>query len=150
MPTWLVKKFHHILAPVLSHLVNASLSQGIFPRDHKSALVHPLIKKVSLDPMDLKSYRPISNLSFVSKCLERVVVTQLSAHYAANGLLPSCQSAYRRYHSTETAVVKLHNDIARATDSGFVSALVLLDLSAAFDTVDFGILLDVKRNRFGV
>ena len=140
VPTWLVKKFHHILAPVLSHLVNASLSQGIFPRDHKSALVHPLIKKVSLDPMDLKSYRPISNLSFVSKCLERVVVTQLSAHSAANGLLPSCQSAYRRYHSTETAVVKLHNDIARATDSGFVSALVLLDLSDAFDTVDFGIL----------
>jgi Reverse transcriptase (RNA-dependent DNA polymerase) len=79
-----------------------------------------------------------------------VVVSQLSAHSAANRLLQSCQSAYRRYHSTETAVFKLNNDIARATGSGFVSAHVLLDLSAAFDTVDFGILLDVQRNRFGV
>ena len=150
VPTWLIKKFHHIMAPVFCHLVNASLSQGHFPRDHKSALVRPLIKKATLDPLDLKSYRPISNLSFVSKCLERTVVNRLSAHSAANELLPACQSAYRHYHSTETAVVKIHNDIARATDSGFVSALVLLDLSAAFDTVDTGILLDVQRIRFGV
>ena len=150
VPTWLIKKFHHILGPVFSHLINASLSQGNFPNDHKSALVRPLIKKATLDPLDLKSYRPISDLSFVSKCLERAAVTQLSAHSAVNELLPSCQSAYRRYHSTETAVLKIHNDIARATDSGFVSALVLLDLSAAFDTVDIGIFLDVQQTRFGI
>ena len=115
VPTWLIKKFHHIMGPVFSHLINASLNQGNFPRDHKSALVRPLIKKATLDPLDLKSYRPISNLSFVSKCLERAAVTQLSAHSAANELLPPCQSAYRRYHSTETAVLKIHNDIETCT-----------------------------------
>lgn len=149
-PTWLVKQFHHILAPVIANLVNASFSQSTFPACHKSALVKPLIKKATLDPLDLKSYRPISNLSFMSKLLERVSIDQFNLHAMSNELMPVCQSAYRRYHSTETAVVKIYNDIARATDSGYVSALVLLDLSAAFDTVDMEIFLDIQRIRFGV
>jgi hypothetical protein len=74
-------------------------------------------------------------------------VIQLSSHSAVNELLPPCQSAYRWHHSTETAVLKIHNDIARATDSGFVSVLVLLDLSTAFDTVDVDISLGVQQTR---
>jgi len=87
VPTWLIKKFHHIMGPIFSLLVNASLSQGIFPRDHKSALVRPLIKKATLDPTDLKSYRQISNLSFVSKCLEVTRLCSVSCrHWSCRGL----------------------------------------------------------------
>jgi len=89
----------------------------------------------------VRSYRPISNLSVLSKLLERLVTRQLLAHLNSNGLLPRFQSAYRAYHSTETAVLKVFTDILFAVDAGDLSALVLLDLSAAFDTVDHGILL---------
>ena len=91
----------------------------------------PILKKPSLDPLDLNSYRPISNLSFVSKMVERIVDSRLIAY-----LTPEYQSAYRRNHSTETALVRLYNDMIQVIDSGQVGALVLLDMSAAFDTVD--------------
>ena len=89
----------------------------------------------------MQSYRPISNLSVLSKLLERLVARQLLAHLNSNGLLPRFQSACRAHHSTETAVLKVLSDILLAVDAGDLSALVLLDLSAAFDTVDHGILL---------
>jgi len=89
----------------------------------------------------VRSYRPISNLSVLSKLLERLVARQFLAHLNSNGLLPRFQSAYRAHHSTETAVLKVLMDILLAVDAGDLSALVLLDLSAAFDTVDHGILL---------
>ena len=100
------------------------------------------IKKPSLDPLDIRSYRPISNLSFISKVVERLAVNRFSDHASQHNLLPERQYAYRRYHSTDTAVIIVHNDIVRSTDAGFVSALVLLDLSAAFDTVDRNILIE--------
>jgi len=131
-------------------MVNTSFRQDTFPLSQKSAIVIPVLKKVTLDPIDLKSYRPISNLSLVSKLLEKVATTQFGSYASENNLLPACQSAYRRHHSTETAVIRVHNDILRATDSGFVSALVLLDLSAAFDTVDHEIFLNILHDRFGV
>ena len=96
------------------------------------------------------SYRPISNFSFVSKIVEQLVVNRLAAHANQHSLLPVRQSAYRQHHSTETVVICVHNDIVRATDAGLVSALVLLNLSSAFDTVDHEILIDVLRDRFGI
>ena len=78
----------------------------------------------------------MSNLSFLSKLLERVVQTRLQAFLDTNGLMPEMQSAYRRHHSTETAVMKVYNDLLSAADNGQLSALCLLDLTAAFDTVD--------------
>ena len=107
-------------------------------------------KKPSLDPLDIMSYRPISNLNLVSKTVERLVVNRMNVHVNLYGLFPARQSAYRQHHSTETAVTIVHNDIVRSTDAGFVSALVLLDLSAAFNTVDQGILLEVLTELFGV
>ena len=65
-------------------------------------------------------------------------------------LLTARQSGYRRFHSTETAVIIVHNNNVRATDSGQVSALLLIDLSAALDTVDHGTLLEVLSLRFGI
>jgi len=145
-----VKRASDALAPVLSEMCNASLQSGDLPETQKSALVFPRLKKPTLDAEDPNSYRPISNLSFNSKFVERVVATRFTAHAERYRLFPSNHSAYRRHHNTETAVVSVMNDIIRAMDRGEVTALVLLDLSAAFDTVDHCTLLDVLHRPFAV
>jgi hypothetical protein len=150
VPTWLVKRAGGILAPVIAGMCNASFQQTKFPGCCKRAIVRPLLKKPNLDPDDPGSYRPISNLSFVSKVVEKVVDARVSEHVGKYHLLPVFQSAYRPYHSTETAVVCIMNDMIRVLDRGHIGALMLLDLSAAFDTVDHNILVEVLRRRFGV
>jgi len=100
--------------------------------------------------MDAWSYRPISNLTVVSKLLERIVARQLKSYLQSFDLLPSLQSGFRPGHSTETAVLHVMSDLLEAVDSGDVAALVLLDLSAAFDTVDHGILCRWLQVTFGL
>ena len=139
-----------VLAPVLTDMINRSFEQGCFPSSQKKAIVGPRLKKQSLDPADLKSYRPISNISFISKLIERIAVNRFNVYANSFQLLLVHQSAYRQSHSTETAVTVVHNDMVCATDAGQVSALVLLDLSAASDTVDHSILMDVLSPHFGV
>jgi hypothetical protein len=131
-------------------MCNKSFEQKTFPNLHKSAIVSPLLKKPTLDSADLASYRPISNLSFVSKTLERLVNRRLSSHIDSQSLLPPTQSAYRTNFSTETALLRVHNDLVHAIDLGQIAGLVLLDLSAAFDTVNHSILHDVFSDRFGI
>jgi len=114
---------------------------GSVPSSFKAAYVTPLLKKPDLDSADPKSYRPIANLSVQSKLLERLVARQLLNYLNAAKLLPERQSAYRAYHSTATAVTKVLADILLALDKGDIAMLTLLDLSAAFDTVDHAILL---------
>ena len=97
----------------------------------------------------MKNYRPVSNLSFMSKVLEKVVLSQILQHINCNKLLSDFQSAYRPHHSTETALLKVTNDLLSAMDDGNISVLVLLDLSAAFDTIDHEILLHRLHNVFG-
>ena len=92
----------------------------------------------------------MSNLSFVSKLLEKVVARRLSAHKVASNLYKPFQSAHRVGYSTETAVLRVQNDILRAIDSSKCVFLVLLDLSAAFDTVSHHILLKRLANQYGV
>ena len=115
----------------------------------KHALVKPLVKKVSLDPNCLKHYRPVSNLLFLSKALERIVLKQFLQHLQSHSLLEPFQSAYRKCHSTETALLRVVNDLLQASDSGRVSILSLLDLSAAFDTTDLNNLITRLRSTFG-
>ena len=103
-----------------------------------------------MDRFELKSWRPISNLSFLSKLVERVAVNRLNDHLSNYNLLPANQSAYRAHHSTETAVFAIVNDITRSIDDGHLCALVLLDLSAAFDTIDHDIMLETLESRFSV
>jgi len=103
-PTWLVKQFVNELSPFLAVLFNESMRSGTVPTSQKSAIVTPALKKPSLDPLDMGNYRPISNLSFISKMLERCVNDHHNCHLIANGLIPEEQSAYTSYHSTETAV----------------------------------------------
>ena len=110
----------------------------------------PLLKKQGLDQNILKNYRPVSNLPFVSKLLERVVLKQLNSHLASNNLLEKNQSAYRQGHSTETALLDVTSSLLENTDNGMVSILSLLDLSAAFDTIDQDILLKRLETSFGI
>ncbi|KAL9958483.1 hypothetical protein ACROYT_G035500, partial [Oculina patagonica] len=130
-------------------IMNLSLEEGAFPSEFKKSIVRPLIKKDTLDPDELSNQRPISNLSFLSKTLERIVASQIDEYLHDNGLYARMQSANRKYHSTETALIRVVNDIQRAIDDQCESVLVLLDLSAAFDTIDHEILLERLRFRYG-
>ena len=92
----------------------------------------------------------MSNIRLFRNLLNGLALNRFTVHSGLFKLLPARQSAYRRFHSTETTVAIVHNDIVRATNAGQITAFVLLDLSAAFDTVDQGVLLDVLSSRFGV
>lgn len=140
LPTNLLKCHIDILAPIITKIVNMSLATGRVPPQMKLALVSPLIKKISLDPNEYKNYRPVSNLTFLSKVLEKVVSARLQKHMDENHLEETLQSAYRKAHSTETTVLLIHSDILRAIDKKEGIILILLDLSAAFDTLDHDIL----------
>ena len=146
IPTQWVKTAANELCPVLMRIINCSLSQGVFPDRFKAALVSPRIKKSSLDPENPASYRPVSNLSFTSKLLEKVVSQQLAKHLHENELMEPLQSAYRKAHSTETALLKVMTDIRLAIGRREVVAMALLDLSAAFDTVNSEFLLSTLHS----
>ena len=126
------------------------METGVFPSDFKVASVTPVLKKANLDNNILKHYRQISNLYFVSKVLEKVVATRLWKHMEDAGLTDMFQSAYRANHSTETALLKVQNDILCAMDRKEIVILSSLDLSAAFDLVDHEILLQTMHTRLGV
>ena len=150
LPTGLVKDCIDVLVTPIVSIVNLSLSEGCFPTHFKSALVSPLLKKHTLNRDDMKNYRPVSNLSFLSKILEKVVASRLNWHINSSHTSNDYQSAYRKFHSTATALLKIHNDILSSVDDGRVTALTLLDLSAAFDTIDHTILQRRLSNWFGV
>jgi len=95
------------------------------------------------------SYRPITNLSVLSQLLERLVAQQLTEYLTENGLLPEIQSVYRAHHSTETAMLKVMDDILLALDSANLAMSSLLDLSAAFNTVDHDTLLWRLQTSYG-
>ena len=149
IPTSLIKKFKDDFLPILTELVNLSLSSGIFPESWKCAIIRPLLKKTGLD-LICSNYRPVSNLSFLSKLLEKAVLDRLNEHCDKYKLLPENQSAYRKHFSCETCVVKLVDDILRDFEGKQVSAMILVDLSAAFDTVNWDILLNVLHNQYGL
>src|SRR6218665_1480677 len=134
----------------IASLFNLSLSTGVVPTSYKDAYVILGFKKPTLPCEDLSSYRPISNLPFLSKLLKRVVSVQLTDYLSSAGLLPGHQSAYRKFHSTETALHKVATDLIEAIDAGDHALLGLLDLSAAFDTVDHGVLVERLARPYGL
>ena len=131
-------------------MVNHSLIEGSFPNSFKKAVVTPLIKKASLPRDDLKNYRPVSGLCFLSKLVERVVARQLKSHINNNKLDNPHQSAYKPGHSTETALLSIKNEVHLSLARGEPTALVLLYLSAAFDTIDHNSLLGYLKSWFGL
>ena len=136
------------ILPSLTDLFNSSLASGIFPQCFKSALVAPILKKRCLDHNDLNNYWPASNLCFIGKILEKLVLSQVSAYLNSHNLYNTCQSAYRPGHSTETALLKVVNDLFLSLNKGNISVLAFLDFSSAFETIDHTIL--VHRAWFGL
>ena len=129
---------------ILTKMVNISLETGHFPSAWKEALVRPILETV------FKNYRPVSYLSFISKVTERAVFLQIDNHMKKHDLYPSLQSAYRKNHGTETALLKVTNDILMEMNSQHAVLLVLLDLNAAFDTVVDSVLLRRLQASFGI
>ena len=150
IPTSLLKQLLPTLLPVLTKLVNSSLHNGIFPSDLKQAIVRPTVKNASGDVDSLSNYRPVSNLSVLSKVLEKAVSIQLAEHLVRNNLQGDCQSGFRQGHSCETHMVRVVDDVLSEMDKGNVVAVIQIDLSAAFDTIDHGKLLRRLEERYGL
>lgn len=150
IPISLLKQLVHILAVPLVSLINMSLSSGYFPTDLKTGIVFLLLKKVNLCPETMDHFRPITNIAQVAKLLERHVFNQLVSHLTACDLFVSVQSAYRAHHSTETALLRIVNDLLLAADKGEASVLALLDMSSAFDTIYHPIFLRRLEFHFGL
>ncbi len=148
-PTWIIKQCLDLLLPVITLMINLSLQLGYFPDAWKCAIVLPIIKKLGLDLL-FKNFRPVSNLPYISKLTEDAVVGQMTGHTKDNDLLPVHASSHRKYHSTETALLKVQSDIFENMDHQNVTLLVMLDLSAAFDTVSHDVLFAVLEHQFGV
>ena len=149
VPLWLIKECFDEFLPSITNILNLSLSSGTVPAKLKHAIIRPLLKKRGLD-LELKNYRPVSNIPFLAKALEAAVIMQLEEHFQINNLEDERQSAYKRHHSTETLLLKVQNDIMVSLDKQQATMLVLLDLSAAFDTIDHNILLKRLKLRYGI
>ena len=131
-------------------IINLSLAEGKFPDTFKIAHVTPLSKKPSLDRNELSNFRPVSGLNFVSKLIEKIVASQIKSHMQNSGISNNLQSAYNFGNSTVTALLYIQNDILSAQDRSELTALPLLDLSAAFDTIDHDLLLSRLTEWFGI
>ena len=147
VPVLLLKSCHSTFAVLLSKLANISFACGKFPDLYKISQISPLLKKPSLDPSDPSSFRPISNLRTLGKLLERLAQQQLRPHFLNAPAFSSHQSAYRPFHSSETAALYVSNSLLR---SSAPTVLVSLDLSAAFDCVSHSILLNRVAKDFGI
>src|SRR3989442_13039015 len=121
--TSVLKSCSDAFAPLISHLANLSFAEGTFPSSFKEAQVTPLLKKTGLDGDDPANYRPISNLNTISKVIERLALARLLPHVAASGNFNPLQSAYRKQHSTETALVKILDDLSRIIDAQKVAGM---------------------------
>jgi len=152
VPTWLVKLCVGELLHIITAIVNVSMDSSCVSLAFKLVQIYPLFKKkkTTLDPDILKNYRLVSNLPLISKLLEKVVDTQIECHPVDNGLLEELQSAYHKSHSTETALLKVQSDILESFDNGCVTVLVMLNLAAAFDTLNHGIKQSSFENVFRI
>jgi len=150
IPTSLLKLCSHTFAPVIARLANLSFQASSFPNMFKTAQVTPLLKKQGMDDNDPSSYRPISNLNTISKILERLALVRIIPHVMSSSNFNPLQSAYRKRHSTETALLRITNDILTGFDDHKSTLLVALDQSAAFDCIDHDTLIRRLEFSFGL
>ena len=124
IPTCLLKRCKEELAPIIARVINMSFEQGVYPDVFKYAHVKPLLKNNKLDAEDMKNYRPIANLKFLSKTVERAAALQIQSYTKENNLNATMQSAYRRNHSVETALLGVSNDLLLTIDKGLEAILL--------------------------
>ncbi|KAK3537219.1 hypothetical protein QTP70_003376 [Hemibagrus guttatus] len=146
IPSAMLQTISPDLLPFITTVINGSLMSGHVPTAFKKARVIPILRKPALDPSDISNYRPVSLLSFFSKILERVVYNQLSDYLMQNNLHDPNQSGFKAAHSTETALLAVTEKLHAARSAKLSSVLILLDLSAAFDTVNHKTLLSTLRS----
>ncbi|KAK3553315.1 hypothetical protein QTP86_033831, partial [Hemibagrus guttatus] len=146
IPSAMLQTISPDLLPFITTVINGSLTSGHVPTVFKKARFIPILKKPALDPSDISNYRPVSLLSFLSKILERVVCNQLSDYLMQNNLHDPNQSGFKAAHSTETALLAVTEKQHAARSAKLSSVLILLDLSAAFDTVNHKTLLSTLRS----
>ena len=149
LPGSLCKDIIEDLLPYFCDLVNKSMSTGSM-EGIKDCVIIPLLKKSGLDPETLKNYRPVTNEVFISKLSEKVVSIRLFEHMSLNKLHSKFQHGYKVFHGCETLLLKLVNDVLIGFDSNSGTILLLIDLSAAFDTVDIAKLLDILEKDIGI
>ena len=153
IPTWLlnhVLSMSALLQPLTS-IVNSSLSSGHYPEALRETVVTPvIIKEASLDKNVMKNYRPVTNIALISKLIEKPATKQLQDYLTNHDLNEPLQSPYRIHHSTETALVKVQGDILHAIGDRKAVFLVMLDLSAVFDTVDHDRLTHRLSSRLNI
>ena len=137
-----------IPTPMITDIINASITQSHVHLSLKEVIVRPVLNKSSIDVDTLSSYRHVSNLTQVSTCLEKVIAQQLIEH--TSDMTELYQSAYKSNHSTETALIAVCDDIKRGHDNRKGTALVMIDLSAAFDTINHSFFIQRLRNRYGI
>ena len=150
IPTSLLKSCADVLLTPITNIVNLFQKSGVFSDTLKLSHITPLLKKPSLSKDDMKNYRPVSNLNFISKLLEKIIAKRIRSHLESNDLLNRYQSAYRPMHSTETALLKVQNDLLRNLDDGKTTVLALLDLSEAFGTLDHSGVISLLENWYGI
>ena len=144
IPTNLLKEYADVLVPSIHCIITTSLLHGCFTDNLKEALLRPLLKKLNLD-LIFKNSHPVSNLTYLFKLVERAVCHQITQFAAQTGNTEELQSAYHEDHLTETALLKVKMDLLAALDNQEVSCLILLHLSAVFDTVSHKLLLNCLK-----
>ena len=150
IPAVILKGCFNTLLPIITKIVNLSLSIGVMPDSLKVAELHPSLKKPDADHKQYSSFRPISNLPMLSKVIKKAAADQLIQHMFNHNLDETFKSAYKTYHSTETVLIKVQNDILCAIDNKKSVILLSLDLSATFDTVDHSVLLSRLASSYGL
>ena len=149
IPSRLMNSSLDIILPVLTRLINKSLQEGSM-EGIKESVLDPLLKKTGLDAEEYKNFRPVNNLLFLSKIIERCVDDQITNHMTKNGLQEASQFAYKKHHNTEMMMLGIVNEALRGFDENQATVIIFLDLSAAFDTIDVNKLLEIMYEELGL
>ena len=149
MPSKLIKWHLDVLLPLITRMVNHSLTAGVFNDSWKTSIIKSLLKKEGKDRV-LRNFRPVNNLSFMSKIVEKVLLVRFNNHCEINNFIPDYVSVHRSGYSTETVLLRLSDEILQNMDRQCITPLVAVDLSTAFDTVEHRILKDLLHRKYSV